>query len=278
MPVTHTSGTVVHWEARGTGTPLLLVMGLGFTSASWWPVVDHLAARHRVLTFDNRGLGASGAPAPTSMQCMVDDALAVLDAAGCPSAHVYGVSMGGGIALELAVREPRRVASLVLGCTMAKTSPSRPPSAWPLLVERLLPGAVRDRLSARSLYGTSAPRDRVLRDQRVLAQSRRPLATVVAQARATAAYATAETDVRSVAVPALVLHGTADRVVPYAEGRRLAELTGARLVTFEGAGHNYLVDHAEESGSEVLDFLATVDEAGRTQVQRLSAVPAGLPR
>src|SRR3984893_5630964 len=94
-------------------------MGLGMNATGWWRTVPVLAAAGlRVLTFDNRGVGRSDRPpGPYSTALMADDAVAVLDAAAVQRAHVYGISLGGMIAQEIALRHPDRVVRLVLGAT-----------------------------------------------------------------------------------------------------------------------------------------------------------------
>jgi 3-oxoadipate enol-lactonase len=260
VPTASTSGVGIHWDETGSGTPVLLIMGHSFTSATWWPVVPDLAARHRVITFDNRGVGRSGMSKPWTVQDMVRDGVAVLDAAGVQDAHVYGVSMGGGIALEMAISHPDRVRSVVLGCTMAKTE-LRPPTPWTKkAILRAVPNRMLLRAGGNGLYGDSSPADRVARDREILRTSRMPKSGVIRQADAIAAYATTEDSVRAVSAPALVLHGTLDDAVPYEQGQRLAELVpNARLVTFEGARLNYLIDHGAEANESVLDFFAEVD-------------------
>src|SRR5829696_7657480 len=100
--------------------PVLLVMGLGMAATGWWRTVPVLSERFRVLSFDNRGAGRSDKPpGPYTVAQLADDAVAVLDAAGVGRAHVYGVSLGGMIAQEIALRHPARVDRLVLAATTA---------------------------------------------------------------------------------------------------------------------------------------------------------------
>jgi 3-oxoadipate enol-lactonase len=114
-----TSGSVrLHWESEGHGPCVLLIMGLGMNATGWWRTVPVLAESRRVVSFDNRGVGRSDRPpGQYSVAQMADDAVAVLDAAGERSASVYGISLGGMIAQELALRHPEWVDALVLGAT-----------------------------------------------------------------------------------------------------------------------------------------------------------------
>ena len=120
MPFAHRPDARIWWEQSGTGDPVLLIMGHAYGAGMWHRTTPGLAASYRVIRFDNRGVGrSSDPPGPYPVRLMADDALAVLDAAGAASAHVYGVSLGGAIALQLALDHPGRVRSLILGCTAA---------------------------------------------------------------------------------------------------------------------------------------------------------------
>src|SRR3954470_17870649 len=123
MPETTTpDGVRLSYERHGdAGDPLLLVMGLGSPLEFWEFQTPVLARTHRVCIYDNRGVGKSDKPAgPYDVRTLAKDAVAVMDACGFARAHVVGLSMGGMIAQELAIRHSDRVGALVLAATYAK--------------------------------------------------------------------------------------------------------------------------------------------------------------
>lgn len=258
-------GVRVAWDQSGSGTPILLIMGHRYSSAMWYPLREALGDRHRLIWFDNRGAGQSGASARTSIPEMTADALAVLDAAGVASAHVYGVSMGGGIALEFGLRHPDRTRSLILGCTMAKTPDIPPRPAWLLRLLYNLPRPLLRAMASKKFkngYGDAAPDEAIARDQALLATDPFDRAGVLAQALAISRYSVDPAEVRALRTPALVLHGDQDTTVPYAAGQALAEmLPQARLVTLHGAGHNYFIAGGDLANAETERFIAEVEAA-----------------
>ena len=115
----------IYYEDRGEGDPILLITGLGGSGEDWRETPGELAMSHRAITLDPRGAGRSDRPdMPYTGALVAGDVKAVLDAAGVGRAHVVGVSMGGMIAQEFAVRHPERLQSLVLIATYAA------PDAW----------------------------------------------------------------------------------------------------------------------------------------------------
>lgn len=265
MPFLERGGVRLAWNDQGAGVPILLIMGHRYSSRMWYPVFEGLGDRYRLISFDNQGTGASGARRRTTVEEMTADALAVLDAAGVDSAHVYGVSMGGGIALEFGLRYPKRTRSVILGCTTAKTEVISPKGSWlPKIVYRLPPAILKLMASKKFKggYGDAAPDDAIARDREILAKDPYSATGVLAQHFAIREYAVDPADVAALKPPALVIHGTQDLAVPYEAGKRLAEMIpGAKLVTFQDTGHNYFIAKGAEANAAVDAFITEVEQA-----------------
>lgn len=116
MPIVKAGAVNLSYDTFGAGEPLLLIMGFGAPGIAWMPVLPMLAG-FKCIYFDNRGTGNSDKSGPYTIAQMADDAANLLAAQGIESALVYGVSMGGMIAQEMALRHPGRVIKMVLGCT-----------------------------------------------------------------------------------------------------------------------------------------------------------------
>jgi len=251
------------FESTGDGPPVLLIMGLGLPGDAWWRTVPVLARACRVITFDNRGAGrAEPVAGPLKIAGMAADAVAVLDAAGVERAHVYGMSMGGMIAQELALGFTERVGSLVLGATSAGGALATPPDPATLafLARRAtMPDEEGRWASVPYVYSERTRGSGGARIGEDFAR-RRGHAFQPAGYRAQLAAAVghdAAARLGAIAVPTLVVHGAEDRMVPPANGRALAAtIPGARLLEVEDAAHLYTTDEpaADEA---VLEFLSS---------------------
>lgn len=270
MPTTFNDGVRISWNDLGvrSAEPVLLVMGHAFGANMWHRTATALACTHRVLTYENWGLGESETPAgPATIERMAADAVAVMDAAGIDAVHVFGVSMGGLVAQELALSAPDRVGALVLGCTGCPNDHNAPRRAAPGLLYRL-PRRLVYRLSRRALYGPAIDRATVLADQRRLLATPTDPAGLVAQSRAIARYRSFDR-VPAVQAPTMVLHGDADRIVPLERGRELADrIPGARLEVLPGAGHNFPSEMPDAVHRLLLDFIGEHPLAPRTSRAR----------
>ena len=114
-------GCSLSYVVRGDGIPTVFIQGVGVQGDGWLPQVDVLRGEARCLTFDNRGLGRSQpVGAGVTVARMADDALALMRAVGWESAHLVGHSLGGPVAIEIALTARERVRSLSLLCTFAR--------------------------------------------------------------------------------------------------------------------------------------------------------------
>lgn len=246
-------GPAVHWHESGGGQALLLLNGFTASGLAWpTPWLRRLEKRYRVIRVDNRGTGWSReAPTPFTIGDMADDARDVLDALGIDRAIVLGMSMGGMIAQELAMRHPSRVDRLVLTATIPPI-PAAVPSAlgFSLGATLLSPGArdsvepSNDQLSGAARVWLRFAADGFVPAVEVAAEMGRqalaritPVRSVLAQARAIYAWS-GPGRLSRISAPTTVLHGEADKVVPLENARRLAaSIEGARLVCLPGVGH-----------------------------------------
>lgn len=111
----NSNGTLIYYQIRGEGTPLVLIMGFGANGNLWEQHVKTYEQHFQCIMLDNRGVGMSDAPeGPYTTELMANDTIAVMDHLGVTNAQVAGISMGGAIAQTLALDHPERVKSLVL--------------------------------------------------------------------------------------------------------------------------------------------------------------------
>jgi len=275
MPRASANGIELEYDIRGPsdGRPLLMIMGLG-AQMIFWPdgLVDMLADRgHEVVRFDNRDCGLStscagqpvdlntvlmsvfsGTPAPAgaapyTLDDMADDAAGLQDALGWDSAHVVGASMGGMIAQSLAIGHPARVRSLTsIMSTPEYVMPE--PDMVSMLATPIPPEREAAIEAGLEIYRRLAapgypPSDEEMVEARrlmALAYERgqdpeatfRQLAAILVSAGRLQALAALQ-------VPALVIHGSGDRLIPPVGGEMTAAaIPGAKHVAIEGMGHN----------------------------------------
>lgn len=256
-----TNGDVtIGWEEAGAGSPVLLIHGLGYARWGWEPLTPLLAEQHRVISFDNRGIGASSVPpGPYTAAEMAGDALAVLDAAQVDRAHVVGTSLGGMIAQELALAAPERVERLVLIATTPGATGGfpMPETTVRLLAEAAtLPADVALRRFVENALGPEPDPglvERILAHR--LAEPQDP-AGWAAQAHAGTTYDGAAR-AAAITAPTLLISGTADRVVDHRNSTALAELLPhATVQLVPGGGHLVFWERPNAVADLILEHLA----------------------
>ena len=241
-------GAEIAWQSSGSGPAVLLIMGLAYPAASWFRQVPALAAKHRVITVDNRGAGDTGevVGAPYTVELMAADCLAVLDAAGEDQAHVVGISMGGLMAQEIALTHPERVASLAL----VATHPGTAHGVWPQDVHDFMqaragmtPEESRE-FSIPFNYAPTTSRELIEQDWAVRAKGTAGPVGYAAQA-GTALWSGYER-LPQLAVRTLVVCGELDRLVVPANAEKIAAaIPDAKLVTIPNANHVLTTDQPD---------------------------------
>lgn len=250
----------LHVEERGDGPPLLLLNGLGYANWAWQRQLLELSQRFRCIAVENRGTGRSPKPpGPYSIEAMADDAAEMLDGR---RAHVCGYSMGGYLAQALALRHPDLADRLVLVCTATGgpavvPTPPETAAAWEANAGKTPQEFARatQPLSFRPGWADAHP-DELEALLRSRLERPTPPACWRAQHDAARDWTSRTSPIEEIASPALVVHGTADRVVPYENGVELARrLPNAGLETYEGAGHLLFIEEAPRFNAMVTSFL-----------------------
>jgi pimeloyl-ACP methyl ester carboxylesterase len=245
--------------------PILLIMGLGLSASSWWDLPERLGSMFRVISFDNRGTGKSTAPRGLfSIPELADDASAVLDAVGIERSGVFGISLGGMIAIELALRHPARVRSLALGATYGGWLASRKPSLgtlWHIALAAIF-----------EIESSSARLPEMLVSPGYLPTGRDefwawlngaepvPPSLIVRQFIAAVRHS-AFGRLGQITAPTLILTGDQDRLVPPENSVELARrIGGARLVELS-AGHCFPLERKDDVVRELTRFFRAPEPA-----------------
>jgi pimeloyl-ACP methyl ester carboxylesterase len=253
------NGVRIYWEETGSGPPLLLIMGLGYSHEMWHRTTPLVSKHFRTILFDNRGVGQSDVPAgPYPIATMAADAAAVLDAAGVNSADVYGVSMGGMIAQEFTIRYPQRVRKLILGCTACggpKVVRADQEVNQALMMRGNMTVEQGIELMVPYIYDAGTPRARIDEDLAIRRATYPRAEAYMYQLQGILSWES-YSRLDQINAPTLVIHGETDRLVPPGNGKLIAEsMAGSKLVMLPHASHLYMTDQPEASHTAVMDFL-----------------------
>jgi 3-oxoadipate enol-lactonase len=262
MPFLTSQGRAIYFEHHGNGPPLLLLHGAGSNAATWWQQLPAFAERFTCLTMDIRCFGRSAAPVDEfGLDHFVADALAVLDTAGNAPAVVVGQSLGGMIGLQLALRQPQRVAAFVAcDSSLAVDHPALVDS-----INRRFQAVAAVSIEQRSLGRWFLEREPALAALYAQINHFNPSALHIApdawrQAllRLNQPGLLTPTDaLRRLQCPTLFLVGAEDPIVPVAAVHDLAALVaGSETLVVENAAHSAYFEQAAVFNAAVLDFLA----------------------
>jgi pimeloyl-ACP methyl ester carboxylesterase len=259
------------YKLEGSDDPAVFIQGVGLHGDGWLPQTQKLSAYFQCLTFDNRGIGHSQ-PAGTeiTIEQMAEDTLAVMDAAGITAAHMVGHSLGGAVALQLALTARPRVTSLSLLCTSSRGAHATR-LTLPILLLGLRTRLGTNRMRARAFLEIILPPEYLAtQDRDALAERLEPLfghsladspPIVMHQLNALKRFDVTARLPELAGIPTLVLSATRDRIFPPKYGKQLAAaIPGARYVEIPDAGHGVTIQSMELVNQELLEHFISVDD------------------
>jgi 3-oxoadipate enol-lactonase len=230
MPYEKVNDIQMYYEIHGDGEPLVLIVGLGTDISEWEGIIRWLAQTYQVLAFDNRGAGRTDKPdTPYSIEMMAHDTAGLMQTLGIEQAHILGISMGGRIALALALQHPKSVKKLVLVSTSARSIKN-----W----RRYFYGILSNAPIFRSKYP-------------------QPHYAFQRQLQASSTFNCTDT-LHELHIPTLIMHGKKDKSVPYALAEEMhAAIQGSQMLTFAGGHLFFFMRERQQFLDAIAEFVGT---------------------
>jgi pimeloyl-ACP methyl ester carboxylesterase len=266
MPKINSNGIQIAYQRSGTGIPLVLIAGVGYGSWFWHKLVPLLEDQFEVITFDNRGSGESDKPpGPYTVPMMAADTNGLLDALDIAEAYIFGHSLGGFIAQEMAVSRPDLLGKLVLASTNHGGQNVIPITSEALQVLTNRDGEPME-LIKRGITIATAPgfADNNPQIVQELIKYRFtnpvPAEQYQAQVMAGAGMATLTNEqvierMASIKVPVLIMFGEHDQVVPPDNAQMMADkLPNASIHILPQVGHIFPIENPPQTAEVIVEF------------------------
>lgn len=266
------AGCRLAYRIEGAGPPLVMIQGVGANGLASNPQIDILKHHYTCLTFDNRGIGLSQ---PVGVRLTVDqmaaDTLALMDRIGWTSAHIVGHSLGGLIALQVALTARARIRSLSLLCTFARGADATRMSAdilWIALRLRFAPRSWRRKAFMELVLapGQKAPNGLAEHLSAIFGHDIADMPPISSQQL----VAMRQKDVTArlselSGIPTLIINGEKDLVARPSSGRAIAAgIAGSRYIEIPGASHAFPILEAERCAGLLLENLAAAELAWKS--------------
>ncbi len=256
------NGVELAYELRGAGEPLVMIHGAQGDQSMFSNFAPAFASHYRVLTFDQRGSGLSEKPdMDYSIAMLADDTAALMEHVGFSAAHIIGVSMGGTIAQEFALRHPRKVRSLVLGCTTAG-GPKAIRIGGNAFANAYSTKTMTAEERGRALAEAAFTRGYIAQHPEIVttmieARRQRPIDPAALGHRMKAVFEHDAYDrLPQIKCPTLVITGKDDALVSWENSRIIAErIAGAELLLLEPAGHCFWLEQPGQSREAISRFI-----------------------
>jgi pimeloyl-ACP methyl ester carboxylesterase len=248
------------------GTPVVFLVHLAAVLDNWDPrVMDGVAAKHHVIAFDNRGIGASSGKPSSSIEQMADDAVAFIKAMGLQQVDLLGFSMGGMIAQEIALKEPQLVRKMVLAGTGPAGGKGISTVAWVTFYD-MFRGLVTNQDPKQFLFFTRTPNGieagkaflARLNERTENRDKEISVSAFMAQLQALRSWGQkTPADLSVIKQPVLVVNGDEDRMVPTVNSHDLAKrLPNSQLIIYPDAGHGGIFQFHDQFVNSTQAFLA----------------------
>jgi pimeloyl-ACP methyl ester carboxylesterase len=263
------TGPTIHYVRRGEGEPLLLIQGMSGNHLAWGePFLAALERDFDLVAYDHRGVGRSSSVTdPFAITDLADDAAALIDALGWDSAHVVGISMGGMVAQELALRNPQRIRTLTLGCTYCGGEGSALASSQvsTKLAEAMMSGdpdrAIATAYEVNVSPGYGADKSAYATFYEMATALPTPVPVIMLQMQAIQAHNTLDR-LGEISAPTLVIHGMVDEMLPYSNAVLIASrIPNAQLETLEDVGHMFWWEQPQRSAEAIRALVERSREA-----------------
>jgi pimeloyl-ACP methyl ester carboxylesterase len=264
MPKISTNGINIYYEVSGSGTPLLLIAGLGYGLWQWHKMIPGLAGHFQVIVFDNRGAGQTDKPAgPYSAAMLAADTAGLLEALNMGPAIVLGHSMGGLVAQELALIRPELISTLVLASSNFGGPNHIPvtPAAMAVLTDLTLDPIERIRRGAAVAFAAGfAEAHPDIVEELTAYRLTMPVPLDAYQSQLAVGLALLqngfEERLKTMRLPTIIFTGDQDNVVPPGNADLLAAvIPNSRVYRLRDAGHLFPFEAPERANAALLELL-----------------------
>jgi pimeloyl-ACP methyl ester carboxylesterase len=262
MSYCNINGCEYYYEIVGQGDPLIMTRGLGSNSDHWYPQLPALSKHYRALIFDNRGIArTSDMDGPYSIREMAEDIIGLMDRVGFAKAHIFGLSMGGMIAQEIALNYPKRANKLILCVTHCGGEKQVTPAEkiTNIFSTMIQEGTEEAKIAATAILFAPETLEKrpelAVQYAEVSLRQPVPAEILIKQMNAVREFYTWDR-LPQITAPTLVLGAEQDVLIPPENSRILAErIPNAELVIVKGGGHQILIEQADACNQAILNFL-----------------------
>jgi 3-oxoadipate enol-lactonase len=228
MPYVKVNDINMYYEIHGDGEPLVLIVGLGTDISEWEGIIRWLAQKNKALAFDNRGAGRTDKPdTHYSIEMMADDTAGLMQTLGIQQAHILGISMGGRIALALALRHSKSVKKLVLVSTSARSIKNWRSHFFGIL-------------SSMPIFRSKYPQ---------------PHYAFMRQRQASFVYNCTD-KLHELEIPTVIMHGKKDKIVPYTLAEEMhTGIKGSKMLAFAGGHLFFFMKERQQFLDAIAEFV-----------------------